>query len=191
MKKFHWIYNSQSNGELSAIDTLTRHVGRCNVRVNSNIPYTDIRELEIDKPTVCSHVSRPFNWSPQVLSNISLSFNRPYIPVILPFILSHIWLSYYCARKLGAERFIAIEFRDLNAILMSICLFYRVETFLITIVYYTVVSSSCNTWSYSDMATQKIIAVTSSKQWIHFLRSLLWPPTSNNLWKNQTKKKKK
>lgn len=45
----------------------------------------------------------------------------------------------------------------------------------------TVVSSSCNTWSYSDIATQKMIAVTSSKQCIHFLRSLLWPPTSNNL----------
>ena len=45
----------------------------------------------------------------------------------------------------------------------------------------TVVSSSCSTWSYSDMATQKMMAVTSSKQWIHFLRSDRWPPTSNNL----------
>lgn len=45
----------------------------------------------------------------------------------------------------------------------------------------TVVSSSCNTWSYSDMATQKMMAVTSSKQWIHFFLSDLWPPTSNNL----------
>ncbi len=45
----------------------------------------------------------------------------------------------------------------------------------------TVVSSSCNTWSYSLMATQNIMAVTSSKQWIHFLRSDLCPPTSNNL----------
>jgi len=45
----------------------------------------------------------------------------------------------------------------------------------------TVVSSSCNTWSYSLIPTQKMIAVTSSKQWIHFLRSDLWPPTSNNL----------
>lgn len=45
----------------------------------------------------------------------------------------------------------------------------------------TVVSSSWRTWSYSLIATQKIIAVTSSKQWIHFLRSDLWPPTSNNL----------
>ena len=45
----------------------------------------------------------------------------------------------------------------------------------------TVVSSSCRTWSYSLIATQKIIAVTSSKQWIHFFRSDLWPPTSNNL----------
>ena len=45
----------------------------------------------------------------------------------------------------------------------------------------TVVSSSCRTWSYSLIATQNMIAVTSSKQWIHFLRSDLWPPTSNNL----------
>ena len=47
--------------------------------------------------------------------------------------------------------------------------------------FFTVVSSSCSTWSYSDMATQKMMAVTSSKQWIHFLRSDRWPPTSNNL----------
>lgn len=52
------------------------------------------------------------------------------------------------------------------------------------VVILTVVSSSCNTWSYSDIATQKIIAVTSSKQWIHFLRSDLWPPTSNSLQEN-------
>ena len=45
----------------------------------------------------------------------------------------------------------------------------------------TVVSSSCKTWSYSDIATQKMMAVTSSKQWIHFLRSERWPPTSNSL----------
>ena len=45
----------------------------------------------------------------------------------------------------------------------------------------TVVSSSCRTWSYSLIATQKMIAVTSSKQWIHFFRSDRWPPTSNNL----------
>jgi len=45
----------------------------------------------------------------------------------------------------------------------------------------TVVSSSCKTWSYSLIATQKIIAVTSSKQCIHFFRSDRWPPTSNNL----------
>lgn len=42
-------------------------------------------------------------------------------------------------------------------------------------------SSSCNTWSYSDMATQKMMAVTSSKQWIHFFRSDLCPPTSKSL----------
>ena len=47
----------------------------------------------------------------------------------------------------------------------------------------TVVSSSCNTWSYSDIATQNMMAVTSSKQWIHFFRSDLWPPTSNSLKK--------
>ena len=47
--------------------------------------------------------------------------------------------------------------------------------------YLTVVSSSCRTWSYSDMATQKMIAVTSSKQWIHFFLSDRCPPTSNNL----------
>ena len=52
---------------------------------------------------------------------------------------------------------------------------------------FTVVSSSCSTWSYSDMATQKMMAVTSSKQWIHFLRSDRWPPTSNNL-KRKTNK---
>ena len=41
------------------------------------------------------------------------------------------------------------------------------------------VSSSISTRSYSDRATRKIIEVTSSKQWIHFLRSERWPPTSN------------
>lgn len=45
----------------------------------------------------------------------------------------------------------------------------------------TVVSSSCSTWSYPLRATQKMMAVTSSKQWIHFLRSERCPPTSNNL----------
>ncbi len=32
--------------------------------------------------------------------------------------------------------------------------------------------------SYSFMATQKMMAVTSWKQWAHFLRSERWPPTS-------------
>lgn len=41
--------------------------------------------------------------------------------------------------------------------------------------------SSSRTWSYSLRATQKMIEVTFSKQWIHFLRSLLCPPTSNML----------
>ena len=40
-------------------------------------------------------------------------------------------------------------------------------------------SSSTSTRSYSDSATKKMIEVTSSKQWIHFLRSDRWPPTSN------------
>ena len=41
--------------------------------------------------------------------------------------------------------------------------------------------SSSSTWSYSLSATQKMMDVTFSKQWIHFLRSLRWPPTSNML----------
>lgn len=45
----------------------------------------------------------------------------------------------------------------------------------------TVVSSSWSTWSYPLRATQKIMAVTSSKQWIHFFLSDLCPPTSNSL----------
>lgn len=42
-------------------------------------------------------------------------------------------------------------------------------------------SSSANTKSYPDNATQNMIAVTPSKQCIHFLRSDRWPPTSNIL----------
>lgn len=38
--------------------------------------------------------------------------------------------------------------------------------------------SSRSTWSYSLKATQKMMLVTASKQWIHFLRSLRCPPTS-------------
>ena len=41
--------------------------------------------------------------------------------------------------------------------------------------------SSSRGWSYSLRATQKMMDVTFSKQWIHFLRSLRWPPTSNML----------
>lgn len=41
--------------------------------------------------------------------------------------------------------------------------------------------SSNNVWSYSLNATQKMMEVTFSKQWIHFFRSLRWPPTSNML----------
>lgn len=46
-------------------------------------------------------------------------------------------------------------------------------------IHFTTVSSSISTWSYSEIATKKMMAVTFSKQWIHFLRSDLWPPTSN------------
>lgn len=42
-------------------------------------------------------------------------------------------------------------------------------------------SSSANTKSYPERATQKMMAVTPSKQCIHFLRSDRWPPTSNIL----------
>ena len=41
------------------------------------------------------------------------------------------------------------------------------------------VSSSNNSWSYSEMATRNRMVVTFSKQCIHFLRSERWPPTSN------------
>lgn len=41
--------------------------------------------------------------------------------------------------------------------------------------------SSSKTWSYSLSATQKMIDVTASKQWIHFFRSDRCPPTSNML----------
>lgn len=47
-------------------------------------------------------------------------------------------------------------------------------------------SSSARTRSYPDRATQKMMAVTPSKQWIHFLRSDRWPPTSNILQKKRT-----
>ena len=45
----------------------------------------------------------------------------------------------------------------------------------------TISSSSARTKSYADNATQKIMAVTPSKQWIHFFLSDLCPPTSNIL----------
>ena len=58
--------------------------------------------------------------------------------------------------------------------------------------------SSKRTWSYSDRADTKRTQSTSSKQWIHFLRWDLWPPTSNilntkllysnSIWKINTKK---
>ena len=42
-------------------------------------------------------------------------------------------------------------------------------------------SSSASTKSYPDKATQNMIEVTPSKQWIHFFLSDLCPPTSNIL----------
>ena len=45
----------------------------------------------------------------------------------------------------------------------------------------TSLSDSKRIWSYSDKATKKMIEVTFSKQWIHFRRSDLWPPTSTIL----------
>lgn len=43
-------------------------------------------------------------------------------------------------------------------------------------------SDSNKIWSYSESATKKIIDVTFSKQWIHFLLSDLCPPTSTILF---------
>lgn len=51
--------------------------------------------------------------------------------------------------------------------------------------YQTISSSSASTISYSLKATQKMIAVTPSKQWIHFFLSDRCPPTSNILEKNE------
>jgi len=45
----------------------------------------------------------------------------------------------------------------------------------------TSLSDSNKIWSYSDNATKNIIEVTFSKQWIHFLLSERWPPTSTIL----------
>ena len=39
-------------------------------------------------------------------------------------------------------------------------------------------------WSYLLKLTKNTRAITFSKQWIHFFRSLRWPPTSNNLYVN-------
>ena len=43
-----------------------------------------------------------------------------------------------------------------------------------------ILSSSNRVWSYSLIAMTKIIAVTLSKAWIHFLLSFLCPPTSTS-----------
>lgn len=45
----------------------------------------------------------------------------------------------------------------------------------------TSLSDSTRTWSYSLRATKNMMDVTFSKQWIHFLRSDLCPPTSTIL----------
>lgn len=45
----------------------------------------------------------------------------------------------------------------------------------------TVPSIMQSMWNLPDNATQNMMAVTPSKQWIHFFLSDLWPPTSNIL----------
>ena len=56
----------------------------------------------------------------------------------------------------------------------------------------TISWSSASVRSYSLIATMKMMAVTPSKQWIHFLRSDRWPPTSNILqWRSYIAWKKK
>ena len=45
----------------------------------------------------------------------------------------------------------------------------------------TTLSDSTRTWSYSLRATRNMMDVTFSKQWIHFLLSERWPPTSTIL----------
>lgn len=55
------------------------------------------------------------------------------------------------------------------------------KIFMGIIMVLTISSSSAKTKSYADNATQKIMAVTPSKQWIHFFLSDLCPPTSNIL----------
>lgn len=52
----------------------------------------------------------------------------------------------------------------------------------------TISSSSARTRSYALSATQKMMAVTPSKQWIHFFLSERWPPTSNILQSRKIKK---
>ena len=55
----------------------------------------------------------------------------------------------------------------------------RMESFNLTIL--TSLSDSNRIWSYSERATKKMMEVTFSKQWIHFRRSDLCPPTSTIL----------
>lgn len=52
----------------------------------------------------------------------------------------------------------------------------------------TSLSDSTRTWSYSLRATRNMMDVTFSKQWIHFLRSDLWPPTSTILKDKESKR---
>ena len=54
----------------------------------------------------------------------------------------------------------------------------------------TISSSSANIRSYALSATQKIMAVTPSKQWIHFFLSDRWPPTSNILQREEVECKR-
>ena len=54
----------------------------------------------------------------------------------------------------------------------------------------TISSSSASMRSYAERATQKTMAVTPSKQWIHFFLSDRCPPTSNILTnQSQTSRK--
>ena len=52
---------------------------------------------------------------------------------------------------------------------------------MLAVVLFTSLSDSTRTWSYSLSATRNMMDVTFSKQWIHFLLSDLWPPTSTIL----------
>ena len=63
--------------------------------------------------------------------------------------------------------------------------FFIVKTSYLVQKCLTSLADSTRTWSYSLSATRNIIDVTFSKQWIHFLLSDLWPPTSTILENKQ------